>query len=129
MINLSFCNVRSREEEQLPLKEVAFTANPCKVHKRRAIISAGICNRLKGSIDYVVCPGNNIRRVGFFSRPVLLCGAEKDRTAEETNPPDVIAWANNIIDAALQSVADACRDDGPALVDLACRKSVVEGTG
>ena len=49
----------------------------------------------------------------------LLCGTEKDRTAEETNPSGAITWANNVLDAALNSAADACKDDGPALVDLA----------
>jgi hypothetical protein len=58
------------------LKEVTFTANLCKVHKRSAIIFAGICNRVKGNIDNVVCPGNGTRRVGFFSRPVLLSATE-----------------------------------------------------
>jgi hypothetical protein len=53
------------------------------------------------------------------SAQALLRGAKKDRMAEEANPSGVITWANNAIDAALHSAADACKDDGPALVDLA----------
>jgi hypothetical protein len=91
-----------------------------------------LSNGRKGKLVHPLCgiELNKPRLEEYFQRlknfhqkrdsvQALLCGAEKDRTAEETNPTDVITWANNIIDAALQSVADACRDDGPALVDLA----------